>query len=446
MVGAALLLAACGSSSSSSSSTAASGASSPTSSSASATTSSSTNSSSTSSCGKKPGVAATGTPIPIGTIDTKQPGTDFSDGPNMITAYYNCVNANGGVNGHPVKLYVIYDQTQPAQIAAAAKQLIQTDHVVGIVGVFDLLECTIDQSYWKQLGIYEMGAGIAPECWSTPNSAAVNMGPRYSSDGAVQYGLSQKPSKIVFVQSNVPGTGYIAAGPAALATASHTPITELTENVPITDANSVALNLVDRAGPNGWVVLNFTPPEALVILQAAQKLGLEDRVKGWGCSTPCNTDFLAQSLGPKWNHKLFVNAELTSPDDHNGPEMQLYKAILAQYGKAVAGGLGSFSEMGYLLGKFSVDALDTITGPYTIASVNTAFKNIKDEKTELLCQPWVYGNYPLHIPNNADFTTTPENGKMVTAQGCFNVSSADPQIAQYRAVAGTAPSTNPPTG
>jgi branched-chain amino acid transport system substrate-binding protein len=441
----ALLLAACGSSSSSSSSAAAGGGSSASSS----TTSgggSSTASTDTSKCGPKPGVKATGTPINIGTIDTKQPGTDFSDGPNMINAYFACVNANGGVNGHPVKLFVEYDQTQPAQIAAAAKQLIQTDHVVGIVGVFDLLECTIDQSYWKQLGIYEMGAGIAPECWSTPNSAAVNMGPRYSSDGAVQYGLSQKPSKIVFVQSNVPGTGYIAAGPKALAGAAHVPITALTENVPINDANSVALDLVNKAGSNGWVVLNFTPPEALVILQAAQKLGLEDRVKGWGCSTPCNTDFLATSLGPKWNRKLFVNAELTSPDDHNGPEMQLYKNILKQYGSAVAGGLGSFSEMGYLLGKFSVDALQKVSGPYTIQSVNAAFKNIKDEKTELLCQPWVYGNYPLHIPNNADFTTTPDNGKMVTAQGCFNVSSNDPQIAQYRAAAGTAPSTNPPTG
>jgi branched-chain amino acid transport system substrate-binding protein len=363
----------------------------------------------------------------------------------MIIAYYNCVNANGGVNGHPVKLFVEYDQTQPAQIAAAAKQLIQSDHVVGIVGVFDLLECTIDQQYWKGLGIYEMGAGIAPECWSTPNSAAVNMGPRYSSDGAVQYGLTQKPDKIVFVQSNVPGTGYIAAGPKALADAAHTPITELTENVPINDANSVALDLVNKAGSNGWVVLNFTPPEALVILQAAQKLGLEDRVKGWGCSTPCNTDFLAKSLGPKWNHKLFVNAELTSPDDHNGPEMTLYKNILSQYGQSVAGGLGSFSEMGYLLGKFSVQALGTVKGDYTIKSVNAAFKAIKDQKNELQCQPWVYGNYPLHIPNNSDFTTTPDNGKMVTAQGCTPISAADPQIAQYRSAAGTATSTNPPT-
>jgi hypothetical protein len=77
-------------------------------------------------------------------------------------------------------------------------------------------------------------------------------------------------------------------------------------------------------------------------------------------------------------------------------------------------------------------------------SVNAAVKGIKDEKTELLCQPWVYGSYPLHIPNNADFTTTPDNGKMVTAQQCFNISSADPQIAAYRKAAGTASSTNPP--
>ena len=47
------------------------------------------------------------------------------------------------------------------------------------------------------------------------------------------------------------------------------------------------------------MVLNFTPPEALLILQAAQKLNLEDRVKYWACSTPCNTDFLATSLGPE---------------------------------------------------------------------------------------------------------------------------------------------------
>src|SRR3984885_14285359 len=239
-----VVLAGCGSSSSSSSSSAAAPAASGTSSSGATSTAAASASTDTSSCGPKPGVKATGSPINIGTIDTHQPGTDFTDGPNYITAYFNCVNDNGGVNGHPIKLFVQLDQTQPAQITAAAHKLIQSDHVVAIDGVFDLLECTLDAAYWKQLGIYEMDAGISPECWSTPNSSAVNMGPRYSSDGAVQYALAHGAKKIVFVQSNVPGTGYIAAGPAALAKASNVPITELTENVPITDANSVAINLV----------------------------------------------------------------------------------------------------------------------------------------------------------------------------------------------------------
>ena len=392
---------------------------------------------STSQCGTKPGVKATGTPIPLGAIATNQPGTSFTDIPNMAAAYFACVNANGGINGHPIKLYLETEQTNPAQIAADAKQLVQTDHVVGIVGNTSILECTIDHSYWEKLGYYVVDSGIAPECYSTPNSAAVNMGPRYSSDGAVQYALSQHVSKVVFDQSNVPGTGYIAAGPAALAAAAHTPIVQLTENVPISDANSVAIKEVNDAGPNGAVILNFTPPEALVILQAAQKLGLEDHVKLWGCSTPCNTDFLAKALGPKWNHKLFVNAELTPPDVTNTPKMALYKAILAQYGKSVSGGVGSFSQMGFAEAEIMVHALQSVKGAYTVASVNAAVKAVSDFDTGMLCQGWTYGSFPMHIPNNVDYTTTPENGQMVTAQGCTPISSADPQIAAYRKAAGT---------
>src|SRR2546423_6736147 len=393
---------------------------------------------STSQCGTKPGVKATGTPIPLGAIATNQPGTSFTDIPNMAAAYFACVNANGGINGHPIKLYIETEQTNPAQIAADAKQLVQTDHVVGIVGNTSILECTINHSYWENLGFFVVDSGIAPECYSTPNSAAVNMGPRYSSDGAMQYAISQHVSKIVFDQANVPGTGYIAAGPAALAKAANVPIVQLTENVPISDASSVAIKEVNDAGPGGAVILNFTPPQALVILQAAQKLGLEDRVKLWGCSTPCNTDFLAQSLGSKWDGKLFVNAELTPPDDTNTPAMNLYKAILKQYGTSVQGGIGSFSQMGFTEAEIAVHALQSITGPYTVQSVNAAFKAVKDFNTGMLCQLWTYGNYPLHIPNNADWTVTPKDGKMTTAQGCTAISAVDPQIAKYRSAAGTA--------
>jgi branched-chain amino acid transport system substrate-binding protein len=395
---------------------------------------------SASACGTNPGVAATGTPILLGGIDTKQPGTDFSDIENMTGAYFACVNANGGINGHPIKFYPLTEQTNPSQIASLAKQLVTSDHVMGIVGSSSIIECSVDAAYWKTQGFSMLGAGIDPECWSTPNSASVNMGPRYSSDGATSYVLSKGATKIAFDQSNVPGTTYIAGGPNAIAAAANVPIQDYTENVPITSADGIAIKLVDAAGPNGAVVLNFTPPEALIILQAAQKLNLEDRVKYWACSTPCNTDFLAKSLGPKWNDKLFVNAELTPLDQDNGKTAQLYKAILAQYGSDVSGGVGSFSQMGFVQGEVAVHALQSITGAYTVASVNAAFKAVSNFNTGMLCQAFTYGEYSEHIPNNMDYTVTPDNGIFVQAQGCTDISNSDPQIAAYRALAGNAPS------
>jgi branched-chain amino acid transport system substrate-binding protein len=369
-------------------------------------------------CGKKPGTKATGTPIKVGAIVTKQPGTDFTDGASMAEAYFNCVNDNGGINGHPISYKFYTEQTNPAQIAGFAHKLIQTDKVVAIVGGFSIIECAVDHKYWESLGIMEMDAGIAPECYGTPNSAAPNMGPRYSSD---------------------------AAGPTAVAKSLNVPIAHFKDNVPIQDANSIALKLVQAAGTDGGVVLNFTPPEALKILQAAQQQGLQDRVKAWGCSTPCNTDFVAKALGQQWDGKLLVNAELNVTDS-DGPQSRLYRAVFNKYGSKVSGGLGSFSQMGFTMGQLLVQALESIKGEdYSLKTVNKAIADLKGYKTDILCRPWYYGDAPLHIPNNVDWTTTPKNGKMVIKEDCFEISDADPSIAKVREVEKADPSLTAPT-
>jgi branched-chain amino acid transport system substrate-binding protein len=244
----------------------------------------------------------------------------------------------------------------------------------------------------------------------------------------VQSLIGKGVKKIAFVQSNVPGTGYIEAGPKLVAAAAKIPIASLKENVPIQDANSAALKAVQAAGNGGGVVLNFTPPEALKILQAAQRQGLQDRVK-WGCSTPCNTDFLANALGSAWNDKLFVNAELnlTTAD---GPDSELYRNVIKQYAPKIP--LGSFSQMGFLEAKIATTALLTVKGDVTVESANAAIRAVKDFKTDILCQPWYYGDAPLHIPNNVDRTTTPKDGVMVQDEDCFKISDAEPDIAKVR--------------
>ena len=59
---------------------------------------------------------------------------------------------------------------------------------------------------------------------------------------------------------------------------------------------------------------------------------------------------------------------------------------------------------------------------------------MKDFKTDILCKPWYYGKAPLHIPNNVDRTTVPQDGKMVQKEDCFPISDVDPAIAQVRKI------------
>ncbi len=381
-------------------------------------------------CGAGTGQKATGAPIKLGGIATKQPGTDFTDIPNMAKAVFDCVNDNGGINGRPIEYIIETEQTDPGQVASLAKKLVETEKVLGIVGNTSLIECAVNHGYYEQQGFFIVDSGIAPECYSTSNSAAVNMGPRYSIDGATQYLIRQGVKKLVLDQSNVPGTGYNEGGFLLIAKDAGIPTQSLKDNVPIQDANSIALKLVQAAGSDGGVVLNFTPPEALKILQAAQQQGLQDRVK-WACSTPCNTDFLADALGSQWNGKLGVNAELNLTNA-TGPDSTLYRAVQQQYAPKIP--LGSFSQMGFVEASIVVKALMSVTGDFTAQSVNEAIKNTKDFQTDILCKPWYYGTAPLHIPNNTDRTTTPQDGKMVEKEGCFPISDVDPAIAQVRKI------------
>ena len=266
------------------------------------------------------------------------------------------------------------------------------------------------------------------------------MGPRYSSDGATQAVIRQDVDKIAFDQSNVPGTGYIAAGPKIVADAAGIPIQVNADNVPIQDANSVAVKLTQQAGSNGGVILNFTPPEALKILQAAQQQGLADSVKAWGCSTPCNTDFLAQALGSEWDGKLLVNAEL-NVTDFDGPDSELYRSVMAKYGQDVAGGLGSFSQMGYLMGEFMTNALETVKGDYTLQSVNKAVFNLKNQETDILCRPWYYR--ARRRCTSRTMSTGParrSSGNMVIKEDCFEICEDEPDIAKVRQIEAADPS------
>ena len=137
-------------------------------------------------CGLGNGKKATGAPIKLGGIAMLIPGVDFTTVGKIAKAYFDCVNDNGGIRGRPIKYTLYTEQLNPAQEAALARKLIQSDKVVGVVGNTSFAECGTNWRYYKSKHFVVLGAGVQAECYSTPSFAETNMGPRYSNVGATQ--------------------------------------------------------------------------------------------------------------------------------------------------------------------------------------------------------------------------------------------------------------------
>jgi branched-chain amino acid transport system substrate-binding protein len=369
-------------------------------------------------CGLGNGKKATGAPIKLGAIITKQPGTDFTDISNMAKGYFDCVNDNGGINGRPIAYTVYTEQTNPQQVASYATKLWENDKVLGIVGSTSLIDCAVNLKFYEKNDIFPIMSGVARECYFSKNVRDANMGPYFSTVGAAQYLVRQKAKSLVAATLKAPGADFNNQGALDLAKENNIPGKSFTENVPITDGAGLALKLVQAAGDGGGVILDFIPPEALKVLQGAEQQGLIDKVK-WACATPCNDASIAKALGPAWNDKLGINAELNLVDS-KGPDNQLYLQVQKQYAPKTA--IGSFGQMGFVEARIATQALLDMKGAYTQKTVNEAFHGIKDFKTDILCNPWTFGE-GVHLANDADRTIVPKDHAFVEKEGCFDIAA-----------------------
>ena len=79
----------------------------------------------------------------------------------MIKDWAQSVNAAGGINGHQVSMTVLDDAGNPATALQDAKQLVEQDHIIALVGEFSLADGSF-ASYLAGAGIPVVG-GISPE-------------------------------------------------------------------------------------------------------------------------------------------------------------------------------------------------------------------------------------------------------------------------------------------
>ena len=300
-------------------------------------------------CGAGTGKKATGAPIKIDGLDMLIPGVDFTTVGKIAAAYFACVNDNGGINGRPVKYTLYTEALNPAQEAALARKMIQSDKAVGIVGNTSFAECGTNWKYYKSKGYIVIGAGVQAECYSTPSFAETNMGPRYSNLGAAQALIGAGVKKLAIASPDTI-SAYADSAVATYGAAKGVQVKIFPTHLPITDANTIVQQMYQFAGSGGGIILDFTPDSAPALMKAAEQQGIVNDVK-WGSSTPIANTLMSSQFSPAFDGHLWINQEFSNIDPSVGPDTRLMFAILKKYAPSIAP--QAFAQMGFMDGKFA---------------------------------------------------------------------------------------------
>jgi branched-chain amino acid transport system substrate-binding protein len=380
----------------------------------------------TAKCGLNNGKAATGEPIEIGAIVGKTGPGDFSGSAQAATAYFACVNANGGINGRPVHYTVEDDQWNPETAAQLAAKLVNDVKVVGMVGNSSFVDCAVNAKFYEDANLLVIaGVGVSRECFHSKNIAPTNGGPRMTNIGIAQFMHDDLHVKrLVCLAFNIPNVGdWACEGVAAYGKSAGMEV----KTIPIDPGSMDATSLILQAMAFKPDAINVMVPKegAIPIYSAAEQQQLGGKVYIAGPSPHYDLG-LPKAIGRYWNQggRVYVHLEL-EPVDKKGGDVENWLAVLDQYGKA-SDQRNTFSEAGYLAAAAATSALLKLD-PAKIdrASVAQAFRSIKDFKTDISCNPWYFGPGDAHNAIHAGTVVEMKNGNFVTRKSCVEVPDGD---------------------
>jgi len=383
------------------------------------------------SCGDNSGKPATGEPIVIGAITGKTGPDDFSNSTKAAKAYFDCLNANGGIKGRPVKYLVEDDQWNPEIAAQLAAKLVNDEKAVLMVGNSSYVECGANAEFYKKAGILVVaGVGVPRECYFAENYAPTNAGPRVSMLGAMGYALDNLNAKsVVCIGPNIPNVGtWSCDGVMLLAKEKGFAAQTILMDPGSADATSIILQAA--SSKPDVIVLGLSKGVAVPLLTAAEEQGLNQTITFLSAASAYDLSVPA-TIGSGWDDKFYVNMEFNdlnadTPDNRN------WLAVMDQYGQK-SDPRDTFAQAGYLAARIAEKALMTLD-PSNInrETVSAAVRQIKDFKSDIFCAPWYFGDgQPRHNANSTTRMAVSEGGKWKVVSDC--APSPDPELKDIRA-------------
>lgn len=374
-------------------------------------------------CGLSNGEPATGDPVKVGGIYGVAPPGDFSVSTTTARAYFDCVNENGGLNGRPIEYLTENDQWSPEVAAQVAAKLLIDEQVVAMVGNGSFVEMAVNGNTYVEQNVMSMASACVPaECWETPNQVSTNQGPLASSVGAVQYMVEEQGSQSTVCVGLGVGTlgDWSCDGTTAFMESRGLSGYKVLISPASPDINSSLLEAISSGADT--ILVNLPAGLAVGFLKAAEEQGFGDSYK-WTSSTPLYDASTPEAIGPYWNDKLFINAELT-PWDKGGPDATNWLALMDAYAPADAP-RDTFSQAGYLSARIFVDTMLGLD-PADLddrAKVTAAIKGIRDYDSDLICGPYYVGDADRHMPNHAGTMVVVTQGRFETVRDCYEYDS-----------------------
>ncbi|EPJ44288.1 MAG: hypothetical protein OFPI_40180 [Osedax symbiont Rs2] len=375
------------------------------------------------SCGQNTGKAASGDAIKVGGIHGNAAPGDFSAATDAAAAYFNCVNANGGIHGRPIEYLVENDQWNPELAAQVASKLVEDEGVVAMVGNGSFVEMSVNAPQYARNNIMSMaGACAASECFESSNIVSTNQGPLASSIGAAMYAVEELgATNIACIGLAIPSVGNWSCGAVErYMTSKNLQGSSVLLNPTAPDVNSGLLEAVASGADS--ILINLPAGLAIAFLNSAQEQDFGD-VYSWTSSTPLYDASVPGALDEYWTDKVFVNAELTTLDGQ-GPDNQNWLAVMDAFANP-EDPRDTFSQSGYLSARFFVDTLQAMPADKIDDrnAVTAAIKDIKGYRSDLICGAYYVGEAKRHMPNHAGIMVVLKDDGFEKVRDCYEYES-----------------------
>lgn len=332
------------------------------------------------------GGGGSGSPIVIGSVNTKSGPAAFPEASQAAAAVFDAFNDSGGLDGRKIDYKSLDDKGDPATATASAREIVGSDEAVAMVGSASLIECEINAKYYSQEGIMSVpGIGVDTGCFDSDNISPANVGPFNDMTLTLLYGSEVLKLDDICVLLEIAGSTrptYQAAIDSWTKTTGKKPL-YIDDTVPYGASDYTPYIVKARQAGCKALAVNPVEPDAIAQVKAANAQGWSDVT--WLLLTSVYSENFAKAVSDA-GAGIYVPAEFypfTEDNDINKEWRDLMTTNDIP--------LTSFSQGGFLAAKYFIEVLKGMKGDITRETVTEALKNMKAIENPMVGTPFTFG-------------------------------------------------------